>query len=66
MKCLRKLNPIIPDSNQASCSFPETNIVNQIKSPPPIFVKGIIINYLKMSEALIKVIGVENFYCKAS
>jgi len=58
-------NPIIPDSNEASCSSPELNTCNQIKLPPPIFVKGII-NFSELCEALIEIIGVNNFYCKSS
>jgi len=58
-------NPIIPDSNEASCASPESNTVNQIKPPPPIFVKGII-NFSELCEALIEIIGVDNFYCKSS
>lgn len=60
------VKPIILDPNQASYSAPETsNFVNQIKPPPPIFVKGII-EYLKKREVLIELIGVDNFYCKSS
>jgi len=51
-------NPIIPDSNEASCSSPESNTCNQIKLLPPIFVKGII-NFSELCEALIEIIGVE-------
>ncbi|KAL4113122.1 hypothetical protein QTP88_016805 [Uroleucon formosanum] len=59
-------DPIIPDSHHASYSRPETsNIVNQIKPPPPIFIKGII-DFSKICEALIELIGVDNFYCKSS
>ncbi|KAL4152805.1 hypothetical protein QTP88_000638 [Uroleucon formosanum] len=58
-------NPIIPDSNEASCSSPESNTYNQIKPPPPIFVKGII-NFSELCVTLTEVIGVDNFYCKSS
>jgi len=56
----------IPDPNQAFYSSTETaNNVNQIKPPPPIFVKGIT-DFSKICEALIELIGVDNFYCKSS
>jgi len=35
------------------------------KPPPPIFVRGIR-NFLDLSKALIELIGVDNFFCKAS
>lgn len=35
------------------------------KPPPPIFVRGVN-DYLDLSTALIELIGVDNFFCKAS
>lgn len=58
--------PSIPDSNQVFYSSTGTaNNVNQIKPPPSIFVKGII-DFSKICEALIELIGVDNFHCKSS
>jgi len=58
--------PSIPDSNQAFYSSEETaNNVNQIKPTPLIFVKDII-DFSKICEALIELIGVDNFHCKYS
>jgi hypothetical protein len=61
---IQPATPSIPDSNQAFHSSIETsNNVNQIKPPPLIFVKGII-DFSKIYEALIEIIGVDNVYCK--
>jgi len=63
---IKPVTPFIPDSNQVFYSSTETaNNVSQIKPPPPIFLKGII-DFSKGSEALIELIGVDNFYCKFS
>jgi len=62
-KCLRKSNLLptsIPDSSAETF-----NNVNQIKPPPSIFVKGII-EFSKICEVLIELIGVDNFYCESS
>lgn len=39
-------------------------IIDQIKPPPPIFVKGII-NFSNLCTSLIELIGVDNFFCKS-
>jgi len=53
-------DPIIPDSNHASYSLPETtNIVNKIKPPSPISIKDII-DFSKIYAALIDLIRVDN------
>jgi len=57
-------NSIADDDIQNSTS--ETpNSVNPTKPPPPIFVKGIR-NFPDTCEALIELIGVDNFFCKSS
>jgi len=38
--------------------------IDQIKPPPPIFVKGII-NFSDLCTSLIELIGVDNFFCKS-
>jgi hypothetical protein len=39
-------------------------IIDQIKPPPPIFVKGII-NFSDLCSFLIELIGADNFFCKS-
>jgi hypothetical protein len=39
-------------------------IIDKIKPPPPIFVKGII-NFSDLCSYLIELIGVDNFFCKS-
>ncbi|VVC42848.1 Hypothetical protein CINCED_3A011021 [Cinara cedri] len=49
----------------STSTTPEISTINHIKPPPPIFVKGVI-DFSKTCEALIELIGVDNFYCKSS
>ncbi|VVC37937.1 Hypothetical protein CINCED_3A005253 [Cinara cedri] len=54
------------DTDPVSASTtPEISTINHIKPQPPIFVKGII-DFSKTCEALMELIGVDNFYCKSS
>jgi hypothetical protein len=43
----------------------QTNVDSLIKSPPPIFVKGVQ-DFLELCSRLIEILGVENFICKSS
>lgn len=43
----------------------EPNNVTQIKPPPPIFMKGVL-DFPNFCSALIELIGVDNFFCKAA
>lgn len=64
------LTPNVSDNAPPNNSTEENpNIIidqiDQIKPPPPIFVKGII-NFSDLCTSLIELIGVDNFYCKSS
>jgi len=69
MKCLRKSNllPLLYRTLTKHFTLPQKLLITltKIKPPPPIFVKGII-DFSKICEALIELMGVDNFYCKSS
>jgi len=56
---------IIPDSHHDAENVIMENVNSPIKSPPPIFVKGVE-DFPALCAALIELIGVDNFICKSS
>uniref|UniRef100_A0A2S2R5S3 Nucleic-acid-binding protein n=1 Tax=Sipha flava TaxID=143950 RepID=A0A2S2R5S3_9HEMI len=59
------INDDIQDTNNSTNNTEKINTESSIKSPPPIFVKGVQ-DFTELYTSLIEVLGVENFICKSS
>jgi len=58
-------NDDIHHATNTTNNVSQTNVESHIKSPPPIFVKGVQ-DFSELCTSLIEILGVENFICKSS
>jgi len=53
------------NANISSNNSDQNNTESTAKSPPPIFIKGVL-NFPELCTSLIEILGVDNFFCKSS